>query len=199
MASGSEMKYGRFKYMKVSLPGSSAPASDTAQARAATSPRFRRPSVSRLGFGWVVSAGREAGFTLTEVVVAMAMIALTFAGVIYGYIRTADRTEWSSYSLAAQSLAMQGVEQVRAAKWDTQAWPVVDDLGVTNYMQVEELDVPVAGQPVLATNYIRVTTVSVNPPLRELRADCVWALKSRPAGIAGPFTNTAVTLRAADQ
>jgi prepilin-type N-terminal cleavage/methylation domain-containing protein len=193
------MKFGRFYYMKVSLPVSSSPASAIAQARAATSLRLHKPFVSRLGFGWIVSAGWKAGFTLTEVVVAVAMIALTFAGVIYGYIRTTDRAEWSSYSLAAQSLAMQGVEQARAAKWDPQAWPVVDDLGVTNYTQVEELDVPVAGQPVLATNYVSVTTVSVNPPLRELRADCVWALSSRPVRIAGPFTNTAVTLRAADQ
>jgi prepilin-type N-terminal cleavage/methylation domain-containing protein len=185
--------------MKISPPVSSPRASDSAHERAATLPRFRKPFVNRLGFEWVVSAGREAGFTLTEVVVAVALITLTFAGVIYGYIRTTDRAEWSSYSLAAQSLAMQGVEQVRAAKWDPQAWPVVDDLGVTNFMQEEELDVPVAGQPVMATNYISVTTVSVNPPLRELRADCVWALKSRPARIAGPFTNTAVTLRAADQ
>lgn len=185
--------------MNISLPVSSPLASDTAQARAATSPRFRKPSVSRPGFGWVVSARREAGFTLTEIVVAVAIITLTFAGVIYGYVRAADRTEWSSYSLAAQSLALQGVEQVRAAKWDPQAWPVVDDLGVTNFMQVEELDVPVAGEPVWATNYISVTTVTVSPPLRQLRADCVWELKSRPAGIAGPFTNTAVTLRAADQ
>lgn len=142
---------------------------------------------------------RRDGFTLTEVVVAMAMITLTFAGVIYGYLRTTDRAEWSAYSLAAQSLAMQGIEQVRGAKWDPQAWPVVDDLGVTNFTQVEALDVPVAGEPVLATNYISVTTISVNPPLRQLRADCVWMLRSRRAAIAGPFTNTAVTLRASDQ
>jgi prepilin-type N-terminal cleavage/methylation domain-containing protein len=141
----------------------------------------------------------ERGFTLTEVVVAVAIIALTFGIVVYGYLRAADRAEWSSYSFAAQSLAMQGVEQARAAKWDTQMWPVVDELGVTNYAHVAPLDVPAAGEPVLATNYISVTTVSVNPPLRELRADCVWALPSRPARAAGPFTNTAVTLRAPDQ
>jgi len=142
---------------------------------------------------------RESGFTLTEVVVALAIVALTFGVAIYGYLRTTDRAEWSAYSLAAQSLAMQGVEQARAAKWDPRAWPVVDELGVTNFTQVEELDVPVAGEPVLATNYISVSTVSVDPPLRQLRADCVWMLRGRPTAIAGPFTNTAVTLRAADQ
>ena len=158
-----------------------------------------KPCVCAREFVCAFSSNRDGGFTLAEVLVAIAVITLTFAVVVYGYLRTADRAEWSCYSLAAQSLAMQGVEQARAAKWDPQAWPVVDDLGVTNFMQEEELNVPVAGQPVVATNYISVTTVSVNPPLRELRADCVWALKSRPARIAGPFTNTAVTLRAADQ
>jgi len=141
----------------------------------------------------------EPGFTLTEVVVAVVIIALTFGMVIYGYLRTADRAEWSSYSFAAQSLAMQGIEQARAAKWDPQAWPVVDELGVTNFTQVEPLDVPVAGEPVMGTSYISITTVSIDPPLRQLRADCVWFMRPRPAKIVGPFTNTAVTLRAPDQ
>lgn len=175
------------------------PVSATADARVATSLRFDKPSAGWMRFKRIGFVSREAGFTLTEVVVAAAIITLTFAGVIYGYLRTSDRAAWSSCSLAAQSLAMQGVEQVRAARWDPQAWPVVDDLGVTNFVQVAPLDVPVAGDPLMATNYISVTTVSINPPLRQLRADCVWALQNRPAGISGPFTNTAVTLRAPDQ
>jgi hypothetical protein len=56
------------------------------------------------------------------------------------------------------------------------------------------LDVPVTGTPVYATNYVSISTVSVNPPLRELRTDCVWRLNER-----GPFTNSIVTLRAPDQ
>jgi len=142
---------------------------------------------------------REAGFTLAEVVISLAIILITLAGVIYGYIKTTDRAEWSAYSLAAQSLAMQGVEQTRAAKWDPQAWPPIDPLGETNFNQVEQLDVPKKGSPVLATNYISVTLVSSNPPLKELRADCVWVLKHRRSKLRGPFTNTVTTLRAADQ
>ncbi len=141
----------------------------------------------------------RTGFTLVEVVVSIAITALAFAGVVYGYIGTGQRAEWSAYSLAAQSLAMQGVEQARAAKWDPQAWPPVDELGTTNYTQVEQLDVPVAGQPVLATNRISITTVSTSPPLRQLRADSVWMLISRPPGARGPFTNTVVTYRTCDQ
>jgi prepilin-type N-terminal cleavage/methylation domain-containing protein len=142
----------------------------------------------------------EQGFTLAEVVVSIAITAIIFAGVIYGYVFTAFQAEYSSYSLAAQSLAMQGIEQARGAKWDPQAWPPVDELGVTNYVQQDVLDVPVANnRPVWATNYISIATVSVNPPLRELRADCVWSVSSLNGRTRGPFTNTAVTLRTADQ
>jgi hypothetical protein len=141
---------------------------------------------------------REAAFTLAEVVVAIAIVTLAFGGVICGYVITGDRAQWSAYSLAAQSLAMQGVEQARAAKWDPKAWPAVDELGVTNYTEVDMLDVPVSGKVVQATNYISVTVVSQDPPLRQLRADCVWSfLNGRRS--RGPFTNTAITLRTADQ
>ena len=129
---------------------------------------------------------------------AIAVATLSFCGVIYGYVLTADRAQWSAYSLAAQSLAMQGVEQARSAKWDPKAWPAVDELGVTNYTQVELLDVPISGQPVQDSNYISVTAVSQDPPLRQLRADCVWSLRNGQRS-RGPFTNTAVTLRTADQ
>ena len=140
----------------------------------------------------------NAGFTLAEVVVAIAIATLSFGGVIYGYVLTADRAHWSAYSLAAQSLAMQGVEQARAAKWDPKAWPAVDELGLTNYTVTETLDVPVSGKPVLATNQISITLVSKDPPLRQLRADCIWRLSSGRRS-RGPFTNTVITLRTADQ
>jgi len=193
------MKLGQSNWMRISVSTSSPPAPDTARARTATARFLSEQSVSGSSFGRIHFVLRTGAFTLIEVVVAVAVITLTFAIVVYGYLRTADRAEWSCYSLAAQSLAMQGVEQVRAAKWDPQAWPVVDELGTTNFVQVEPLDVPVIVEPVMATNYISVTTVSVDPPVRQLRADCVWCLRSRPATITGPFTNTAVTLRAPDQ
>lgn len=153
--------------------------------------------IARTGYS---NKHKRPGFTLTEVTIAIAISALVFAGVIYGYVATADHAEWSAYSLAAHSLAIQGVEQARAAQWDPQAWPKIDELGVTNYTQVWALDVPVSGgNPVLATNYVSVTSVSTVPPLRQIRADCVWVLPSRGATTRGPFTNTVVTLRASDQ
>ena len=96
--------------------------------------------------------------------------------------------------MAAHSLAMQGVEQARSAKWDPQSWPIVDELGVTNFASVEILDIPVATTPNFATNYVSVASVALNPPLRQIRADCVWRFARR-----GLFTNTVITLRAPDQ
>ncbi|MRR32798.1 hypothetical protein EG834_21260, partial [bacterium] len=59
---------------------------------------------------------KALGMTLVEVVVSLSIGCTVFAGIILGYVQTSERAEWSSYSLAAQSLAMQGIEQVRGAK-----------------------------------------------------------------------------------
>ena len=126
---------------------------------------------------------------------ALAILALVIQGLVFGYLGATRRAEWSAHSLAAQSLASQGVEQARAAKWDPQAWPMVDELPPTNYAQVDTLDLPVVGKPVYATNYIVVRTVMATPPLRQIQADCVWSFNAR----GRLFTNTVVTLRAPDQ
>src|SRR5215831_12000479 len=46
-------------------------------------------------------------FTLAEVVMCIAIVALMFGGIIAAYIQGAYRAEWAGYNLAAQSLAMQ--------------------------------------------------------------------------------------------
>lgn len=151
--------------------------------------------------GWSSAAVRKAqGFTLIEVVISLAIAGIAFAGVLYGYVMTTRQGEWSCFSLAAHSLAMQGVEQARSAKWDPRAWPSVDELGVTDYVQVVTLDVPtIPGNVLLATNYVSITTTSDFPPLRQIRSDCVWLLPYRQGKARGPFTNTVITLRTADQ
>ena len=137
---------------------------------------------------------KNSGFTLAEVVIAMAVMTIVIGGLIRGYVLSAQRAAWSAHSLAAESLALQGVEQARAAQWDPQAWPALDELPPTNYTEVDTLDIPVTGQPQFATNFISVTMASTNPPLRQIRVDCVWRFAGR-----GLFTNTVITLRAADQ
>lgn len=144
---------------------------------------------------FLARSSRKA-FTLAEVVIASAVGALTIGSVIYGYVISARRAEWSGYSLAANSLAMQGVEMARACKWDLLAAVPVDQLVSSNFpTRTNILDIPVSGTNVVwSTNFTTIKTVSTAPPLKMIRVDCVWKFQSK-----GPYTNTIVTYRAPDQ
>src|SRR3954464_6052267 len=114
--------------------------------------------------------GKEA-FTITEVIFSLAIIGLTAGGIINGYIQSARVTDWQAHSLAAHSLAMQRVEQCRAAKWGTRASPGVDQLVGANFPAVvEQMDLPtVSTNASYATIYTTISTVSADPPLRMMR------------------------------
>ena len=60
---------------------------------------------------------RKQGYTLIEVMVAMTIIAVTFGANISSYVTASRKVEWSAFSFTAQSLALQGIERARAAKW----------------------------------------------------------------------------------
>jgi len=144
------------------------------------------------------------GFTLVEVLISFLILSMVMSGLIYGYVQANRMAEWSSMSLAAQSYAAQGLEQARAAKWDTALASASvgpgtgDELGITNFSQQDTLDIPVTGQPLWATNYISITPVTnaaVTAQLRQIRSDCVWVFPIS----ARFYTNTAITLRAPDQ
>jgi hypothetical protein len=126
----------------------------------------------------------------------MAIAGVLIAGLILGYQQTLERAEWSAHSLAANSLAMMRLEQTRAAKWDTLATPVVDELVASNFPPaIEILDIPIAGTNVaLATNITTISTISANPPLRLIEVQCVWSFYTGRV-----FTNTVTTYRAPDQ
>ncbi len=136
-------------------------------------------------------------FTLVEVVMALTIMALVFSGVILGFTTSSQRAEWTAYNLAAQSLAQQGIEQARAAQWDTQAVPPTDNCVQSNFPAVSTnvMDVPITGTNITyATNTWTITTISTNPyPLKMIRVDCTWPFGART------FTNTVATLRAPDQ
>jgi type II secretory pathway pseudopilin PulG len=144
------------------------------------------------------AAGNRRGtgaFTLAEVVVAAALAAITVAGVIYGHIQSQERADWSGSSLAAQALAVQRLEQTRAARWDTEAG--VDQLVAANFpAQVLTLDLPMSGtNMVYATNFTTITDLSTNAPmLKMIRVDCVWRWNRTNRLL----TNTVVTYRAPD-
>jgi type II secretory pathway pseudopilin PulG len=116
-----------------------------------------------------------AAFTLAEVVVCLAIVALLFGGIITGYMQGAYRAEWAGYNLAAQALAMQQIEQAKTAVWDD------SHNEFTNLLQVTwaVLDLPRTGtNRVYATNYVTVTTnqVSSSPDIfvQMVKVDTVW-------------------------
>ncbi|EEF57519.1 PulJ/GspJ family protein [Pedosphaera parvula] len=148
------------------------------------------------------SRNSAAGFTLVEVVVALAIMTLLFAGIIIGFTQTAQRAEWSAYSLAAQNLALQGLEQARAAKWDPLSVKGDDQCVQSNFPSVGTniLDVPVAGgNKTYATNTWTITTLTNNSayPIKMIRVDCTWPFV-RPSG-TNVFKNTVATFRAPNQ
>ena len=144
-------------------------------------------------------------FTLAEILITIVFLVLVMAGMIYGYVQMNRTALWSSMSLAAQSVASQGAEQARCAKWDTQCWPpgltgpgTCDELGTNSFIQSGSnytLDIPVSGAPIYITNYVSITQISDTPKLRQIRSACVWRFP-----LTGDyFTNTVITLRAPDQ
>lgn len=139
---------------------------------------------------------KTAGISLTEVVISMAILGMAVAGIVNGYIYATRQAEWSAYNLAAHSLAIQRLEQARAAKWDPQGYPSVDRVIQANFPVINAiLDVPISGtNVVVARIQTLVSIVSVNPPTKMIRVDCVWPFMNR-----GYFTNTIVSYRAPDQ
>ncbi|HEX7860845.1 MAG TPA: prepilin-type N-terminal cleavage/methylation domain-containing protein [Verrucomicrobiae bacterium] len=144
----------------------------------------------------LLSKSDRSAFSLVELVIATAIGALTVGGSMYAYVFSARRAEWSAYSLAAHSLAMQRIEQARAAKWDPKGFPPVDELVSTNFnARVDVLDIPISGTNIsYATSITSIASVSLNPPLKKIRVDCTWSFVSGRS-----FTNTVVAYRAPDQ
>ncbi len=140
--------------------------------------------------------GANLAFTIIEQLFALLIAGLTVAAVVAGFWQCVSHAEWSGYSLAAQNLAIQAMEQTRAAKWDPQGDPTGDELQQSKFTnRAEILDVPVFGGRILyATNRTTITQISESPPLRMIQVECTWRFFNR-----GLFTNTVATYRAPDQ
>ncbi len=135
------------------------------------------------------------GFALEDVVMSIGIAAISMGGIVSGYVFAAQQAEWSVFSTAGQSLAIQRLEQTRAAKWDASSYPPVDELVSSNFpVAVADLNVPNTGTNTFkATNTTTITSISTNPPLKLIRVDCTWRCLGR-----GPFTNTVVSYRGPD-
>jgi prepilin-type N-terminal cleavage/methylation domain-containing protein len=138
----------------------------------------------------------QAGMTLVEVTVALAIAALVIGGIINGYNYCTQAAQKSALMLAASSMAMQRVEETRSATWDTAAYPPVDQLFATNFpAKVVTLDVSGDGKVTTpATVYTDISQISATPPLKRIRVDCVWQYRN-----AVWMTNTIETCRAPKQ
>ena len=143
-----------------------------------------------------------SAFTLTEVVTAIAIVGIVFGGIIAAHVQSARRAEWSGYSMAAQALALQTLEQARSAKWDVQATPAVDEITNLPTVTVATLDIPIAsGQEVRATNFVNISTVmfSSNPPVavHMVSVSTVWPFLKGDRTVL--YTNTVANYIAPDR
>lgn len=138
----------------------------------------------------------DAGLTLAEVVVALGISTMAVAAIVSGYLFSINSAQRSALALRADSEAVKRIEEVRSAKWDLSSWPPVDQLVATNFPdQVIVLDQDLSGTNlVYATNRTRIGQISANPPLKEIRVECVWNFKGLQL-----LTNTVETCRAPDQ
>ena len=135
------------------------------------------------------------GFSLEELTVSMGLALGSITAIVGGYRVALYRVEWTTSSMAAQSLAVQRLEQVRTARWEPQAGVAIDEVQPANFpTSVGTLDVPVVGTNVaVASITTTIRTIVADPPLKWVQVDCVWS-----CGAHGPFTNTVTALRTPD-
>jgi hypothetical protein len=165
------------------------------------------------------SSRLPSGYSLMEVVLATAIIALVYGAIIECYMQAGLRAEWTGYSLAAQSLATEQIEQARSALWDPNAGSY-DGTNISGVNQITQLnlsswsytssnsswsgystgilDVPYGSTNyTIATNYVTVQAIylnnQTNPPVQVemITVKTVWPFKYRGTGLV--FTNTAAT------
>ena len=148
-----------------------------------------------------------AAFTIAEVIVAIAITAVAFSGVIRCYTQCTRRAQWSGYSLAAQAIANKELEQARAAVWDGSAqkneltnlnlsgWAI--NSGVVSGYTIATLDLPVNGtNAIYATNFVTVSPIPIgNISVYMVRVDTVWPFKF---GGSRSYTNSVATYYAPD-
>ena len=140
----------------------------------------------------------ELGMTLAEVVVAVAISGLMVLGLVGGYISSMVAAEKSGLSLAANTRALERLEDTHGAIWNVSGWPVVDQLVTTNFPP-KVVIIDLAGQgtgTTYGTNYTTITQVSLSPQLRRVRVDCAWRFQS--GQFSRLLTNTVETLRGPD-
>jgi len=134
--------------------------------------------------------------TLVEVVIALAITGVTLGGIVAGYIYCTTSAVKAALVQAASARALERIEQARSAQWDTAGSTNVDQLVATNFPnEVVSLDKPGSGSGgTSATIVTTISQISVTPPIRDIRVDCIWQFQGTQW-----ITNTIETIRAPDQ
>jgi len=164
----------------------------------------------------------EAAFmmSLMEVILAFLIVALVFGVIINGYVMAAKRSEWTGYALAAQSMGIQTLEQLRSATWDpAMSGKQVDATNLNLFSRSIQsasgswtnvsgyttniLDVPWKGTNyVMATNWVSVRLVKLpaNPlvSVQVVQVDTVWPFSDWGNYTMKFYTNTICTIIAPD-
>jgi prepilin-type N-terminal cleavage/methylation domain-containing protein len=138
----------------------------------------------------------RAGMTLVEVVIALAITGLIVGGIVTGYLYCLTAAVKAELVQTANGRAMQRIEETRSARWDTSVWPTLDELVATNFPdQTVSLDMPGSGSGgTSATIQTTISQISLTPPIRRIRVDCIWQFRGVEL-----VTNTIETIRAPDQ
>ena len=160
---------------------------------------------------------RKSGYTFIEVLISLIVVAVVFGSIINGYLSTSTRGQWTAYSLAAQSLGLQTLEQARSGVWDialgkneiTQM-TLLNASGdgvstpLTGYT-TNVLDVPWKGNNAIwATNFITIKTIYENNystvPVQVLiiRVDTVWPFTAWGGFHLSYYTNSVGMIVAPD-
>ena len=135
------------------------------------------------------------GLSLCEIVISLALTSLSVAAIVDGYVVCARQAETSALQIAAQAQALERLEQIRAAKWDPNADPPVDQIWTSNFPPViKVLDVPSRNVQRLATNLTTVRVISTTPPLKAIKIETIWGWSNGRL-----YTNTIATYRGPDQ
>ena len=158
--------------------------------------------------------------------IAIVIVAVVYGGMFIAYTQSTRQAQWSGYSLAAQALAIQQIEQARSADWDPSKpendftnlnfWP-----GSTAFLTNPptytfkgytwtNLDLPSSGGNfVRATNFVTIRVIGCNNmaggtvpgvQLQMVRVDTVWPLTWQAAlgSVTRLYTNTICTYAAPD-
>lgn len=126
---------------------------------------------------------------------ALAIAGLTVLGIVIGYTYSSTTSFKDGLYAAANARVTERLEATRSARWDATSYQGVDQLVASNFPdEVVTLDKSESGPgTVMATLKTTISQISVTPPVRRIRVDCIWQFKGIDL-----VTNSIETCRAPD-